>query len=135
MWYHHLLSASPRTDSDTIPLVSVHYLTSNHPAPLILVNFHINIFGLNMSCVSCTNALWFLHGRDVPLWFSDKNWYLNNNIHITWISCVVNVIITNLCLKKDNGLLEIDFVCLTSDSLTTNILLKPLHVDILQLNV
>ena len=32
----------------------------------------------------------------------------------------------------DNGLLEIDFVCLTSDSLTTNVSLKPLHVVILQ---
>ena len=33
----------------------------------------------------------------------------------------------------DIALLEIDFVCLTSDSLTRNILLKPLHIVFLQM--
>ena len=53
---------------------------------------------------------YFLQGRDVPLF------------HVVGIYCY------QFCRKKDDGLLEIDFVCSTSDSLTTNSLMKPLHV-------
>ena len=71
---------------------------------------------LVLSCVSCTYALWFLHGRDVQPFM--------------WCECYCY----QFYRKIDNGLLEIDFTCLASDLLTTNILLKPLHVAFLRLH-
>ena len=55
---------------------------------------------LVLSYVSCTHALWFLHGRDVSLFM--------------WCECYCY----QFCQKMDSVLLEINFVCLMSDSLT-----------------
>ena len=72
---------------------------------------------LVLSCVSCTYALWFLQARGVPLFM--------------WCECYCY----KFCRKVDNGLLKFDFICLTSDSLMTNVSLKPLHVVLLQLYI
>ena len=69
---------------------------------------------LVLSCVFCAHAVWFLHGRDVPLFMRCECYCYQ------------------FCRKMESGLLEIDFVSLTSDSSTTNISLKPLHVIFLQ---
>ena len=42
-----------------------------------------------------------------------------------WCECCYSYL---HCRKIDNLLLEMDFVCLTSDGLTTNISAKPVHV-------
>ena len=57
-----------------------------------------------LSCFSWTHALWFLRMRDVA--------------HLMWCECSYCY---QCCQKMDNGLLDIDFDCLTSDSLSTNI--------------
>ena len=59
------------------------------------------LLALVLSFVSCTHALWFLHGRDVPFFM--------------WCECFCY----QFCREMHNGVLEIDFVCLTTDSLTT----------------
>ena len=62
-----------------------------------------------------TYDLWFLHGRDVP--------------HFMWCTCCL--IVTNFVWSWIMAM-EINFVCLTSDSLTAKILMKPLHIVFLQ---
>ena len=69
---------------------------------------------LVLSCVTCTHAWWFLHGRDVPLFM--------------WcVCCMLLWLLLNLP-EMDYGLLDNGFVCMTSDSLTTLALCWPLYV-------
>ena len=59
---------------------------------------------LVLSYISCIHASLFLQGREVPLCFS----------------CGVNVFIVTILSENGFVLLEIDFVCLTPDSLSTD---------------
>ena len=103
------------TYSETIGVVSHSWrkcwlISSDHLYSARWVVCSFFVLCLILSCVSCTFALWFLYGGHVPLFVS----------YVWLCSCSDG--------NMDDGLLENDFVCVMSNSLTTLDMAEPIEV-------
>ena len=107
------------------------YYINNHPIVLFSAILYISpdIFFSDEAYDNCVDS----YHPNWSQWTRTNRYVCVNKMKPIFFKVIHVMWILLFCRKMDNGLkYEIDFVCLTFDSLTTNVSLKPLLVVFLQ---